>query len=172
MMKQAGAEDTVSFVKEAFRIVVKYFKARLLISLIIGAACYAVMLVLGLSWKIPVSIVAGLFNLVPYIGPVVAMIVTAVVVVFQNPMDVVWMTITLFGLQILDAVVLSTLILGKSLRVHPLVVFVAVFVGGSMFGIPGVIIAAPAAAIAALLVRRLYKGRKSQQGKHSKEISS
>ena len=94
------------------------------------------------------------------VGPqevLIIMIVTAIVVVFQDPMDVLWMTILQFGLQIIDSVLLSPLMLGKSMGLHPLVVFVAIFIGGSVFGVVGMIIATPVAAIAALAARRIRK---------------
>ena len=118
-------------------------------------------LVLDLKWRVPVSIMVGLFNLVPYIGPIAAIIISAIVVVFQNPIDVLWMTIFQFVFQILDAALLSPLIMGKSMGLHPLVVFAAIFIGGSAWGILGMVVATPIAAIAALAVRRI--GRKIRE---------
>ena len=147
-----------SFFGESLHLVGQYFKARLLITLILGVACYLFMwLVLDLKGRIPVSIMVGVFNLVPYIGPIAAMIISAIVVVFQQPIDVLWMTIFQFGFQILDAALLSPLIMGKSMGLHPLVVFVAIFIGGSVWGILGMVVATPIAAIAALAVRRIRK---------------
>ena len=147
-----------SFFRESLHLVGQYFKSRLLVSLIFAVVCWLIMwLVLDLKGAVPVSIMIGLFNLVPYIGPIVAMIVTAIVVVFQDPMDVLWMTILQFGLQIIDSVILSPLMLGKSMGLHPIVVFVAIFIGGSVFGVVGMIIATPVAAIAALAARRIRK---------------
>ena len=147
-----------SFFRESLHLVGQYFKSRLLVSLIFTVVCWLIMwLVLDLKGAVPVSIMVGLFNLVPYIGPIVAMIVTAIVVVFQDPMDVLWMTILQFGLQIIDTVLLSPLMLGKSMGLHPIVVFVATFIGGSVFGVVGMIIATPVAAIAALAAQRMLK---------------
>lgn len=147
-----------SFFSESLHLVGQYFKSRLLVSLIFAVVCWLIMwLVLDLNGAVPVSIMIGLFNLVPYFGPIVAMIITAIVVVFQEPMDVLWMMILQLGLQIIDSVVLSPLMLGKSMGLHPLVVFVAIFIGGSVFGVVGMIIATPVAAIAALAVRRIRK---------------
>lgn len=156
-----------SFFRESLHLVGQYFKARLLITIILGAACYLFMwLVLDLKGREPVSIVVGLFNLVPYAGPIAAMIISAIVVVFQDPMDVLWMTVFQFGFQIIDSVVLSPLMMGKSMGLHPLVVFVAIFIGGSVWGILGMVIATPVAAIAALAVRHIRKSireKKEQQ---------
>ncbi len=157
-------QEERSFFRESLHLVGQYFKSRLLVSLIFTVVCWLVMwLLLDLKGAIPVSIMIGLFNLVPYIGPIVAMIVTAIVVVFQDPMDVLWMTILQFGLQIIDSVLLSPLMLGRSMGLHPIVVFVAIFIGGSVFGVVGMIIATPVAAIAALAARRIRKNLAQKQ---------
>lgn len=164
MVEKTGlGKSAVSFVGDSFRILGKYFKARLLISLIMGVVCYIVLALLGLKLKLLISIVVFLFNLVPYMGPVASMIVTAIIVAFQPPLiNVLWVTIMQFGLQIVDGVVLSPLILGRSLGVHPIVVFIAIFIGGSVFGILGVVFATPVAAIAALLVKRIRERQQNQ----------
>lgn len=156
--KRNVLQEERSFFRESLHLVGKYIKSRLLVSLMFTVVCWLIMwLLLDLKGAVPVSIMIGLFNLVPYIGPIAAMIITAVVVVFQDPMDVLWMTILQFGLQIIDSVLLSPLMLGKSMGLHPVVVFVAIFIGGSVFGVLGMIIATPVAAIAALAVRRIHK---------------
>ncbi len=161
-----------SFFGESMHLIGQYFKTRLLVSLIFGVVCYLFMwLVLDLGGKVPVSIMVGLFNLVPYIGPIAAMIISAIVVVFQDPMDVLWMTIMLFSLQIIDAVLLSPLMLGKSMGLHPFVVFVAIFIGGCVFGVLGMIIATPIAAIAALAVRRIRKNIRQKQEQVNKSMN-
>lgn len=160
-------KEEKSVFSEALSIVGKYFGVRLLVSVIFSAVTWVVMgpLVLGIKGAIPVSIFVGLANLVPYVGPFVAMAVTAVVTGVQtidelgglDEMYILWMMLTLLGLQVLDAVVLSPLMLGRSLGLHPIVVFIAIMAGGSAFGIIGVIVATPVAAIVALILRRIRK---------------
>ena len=151
------------FFRESVHLVGQYFKARILITLVLGVSCYLFMwLVLDLKWRIPVSIIVGVFNLVPYIGPIAAMIISAIVVVFQDPMDVLWMMIFQLVFQILDSAVLSPFIMGKSMGLRPLVVFVAIFIGGSVWGVLGMVVATPIAAIAALAVRKISKKRRQK----------
>jgi len=172
MAREGKAKPQRSFFGESLHLVGKYFKSRLLVTLIVGAVCWVVMgpLVLGVKGAIPVSIFVGLANLVPYVGPFAGIAVTAVVCLVQQPMAALWMVLTLFGLQILDAVVLSPLMLGKSLGLHPIVVFIAIALGGSAFGIIGVVIATPVAAIAALAARRIRnKFREKQAAKEAAE---
>lgn len=154
-------QATAGFVKESFQLLFKYFTARLKISLIIGVICYLVLWILGVHLRLLISIIVALLNLVPYIGPIASMVVTALIVVFQDPMFALWATIMNFGLSLLDAWVFSPIIIGKSLGVPPIVVIVAIIVGGSLFGILGLAFAVPASAIIALLLRTIKNRRRA-----------
>ena len=85
--KNIGAEIE-NFIRESFELLGRYFKGRLLISLIIGALCFIVLWIIGIRLKLLISIIVALTTLVPYIGPIVAMILTALIVVFQAPIYV------------------------------------------------------------------------------------
>lgn len=142
-------------IKEALAILGKYFTGRLLISLILGIVCYIVLWIMGLRLRLLISILVALLNLVPYLGPIIAMAASALIVVFQNPIAALWVTVMNFALQLVDSLVLSPLILGRSLKVPGIVVVVAVLAGGSVLGIWGLIFAVPAAAIVLMIIRRV-----------------
>ena len=142
-------------IKEAFSILGKYFAGRLLISLILGVVCYIVLWIMGLRLRLLISILVAVLNLVPYLGPIIAMAAAALIVVFQNPIGALWVTVMNFALQLIDALVLSPLILGRSLKVPGIVIVVAILVGGSVLGIWGIIFAVPTAAIVLMIIRRI-----------------
>lgn len=158
--KKAG-QAAADFIRESFLLLFKYFTARLKISLLIGVICYVVLWILGIRLRLLISIIVALSNLVPYIGPIAAMVITALIVVFQDPMFALWATVMNFGLSLVDAWVFSPMIIGKSLGVPPIVVVVAIIISGSLFGILGLAFAVPIAAIIALLLRKLKKRRKA-----------
>ncbi len=158
MQKNAG-QTAAGFIKESFNILFRYFGGRLKISLIIGIICYIVLWIMGVNLRLLISIIVALFNLVPYLGPMASMVITAVIVIFQDPALALWAIVLNFLLQLLDAWVLSPLILSKSLKVPPVVVIAAIIIGGSLFGILGLLFAVPAAAIIALLIRTIKNSR-------------
>jgi predicted PurR-regulated permease PerM len=146
-------------VREAFSILGKYFTGRLLISLILGVVCYIVLWILGIRLRLLISIIVALLNLVPYLGPIIAMAASALIVVFQKPIDALWVTVMNFTLQLVDALVLSPLILGRSLKVPGFVIVIAILVGGGLLGIWGIIFAVPVAAIILMIIRRIRSRR-------------
>lgn len=142
------------FIREAFSILGTYFIGRVKISFILGVICYVVLMAFDVRFKGLISIIVGITNLLPYIGPVVSMILTAAIAAFQGAAAVIWILLLNFGLQLLDSLLLSPMILGKSLAVPPMVIFTATLIGSSVFGFWGVLFAVPAAAILSLLVKK------------------
>ena len=88
-----------------------------------------------------------------------AMIVSALIVVFRYPIDALWVVLMCFGVQLLDALIFSPLILGRTLRVPGFVIVLAILLGGSVLSLWGIIFAVPAAAIVAMIIRRIRNHR-------------
>lgn len=143
------------FIREAFSILAKYFMARLKISFLLGLICYIVLMILNIRLKGLISLIVGFANLLPYIGPIVSMAITAIIAAFQGPSYALLVVLVNAALQLLDSLVLSPLILGKRLGVPPMVVFAAAIIGSSVFGFWGVVFAVPAAAIIGLIYKKL-----------------
>ncbi len=113
--------DIAGYLKEAVSILKTYFTGRLKISLLMGIICYAVLYLLGIRLKGLISIIVAVANLLPYLGPALGMILSALIAVFQEPVLAVWVILLNLGLQLLDSLVFSPLILGKSLGLPPLI---------------------------------------------------
>ena len=90
----------------------------------------------------------GLMELVPYIGPVLGAIPPILVALFSDPLTAVWVTLTFVALQQLEGHVVAPQVFGHSLRINPLLVILALLIGGELYGILGAFIALPLAAVA------------------------
>ncbi|NLZ44546.1 MAG: AI-2E family transporter [Clostridia bacterium] len=147
--------DIAGYLKEAVSILKTYFTGRLKISLLMGIICYAVLYLLGIRLKGLISIIVAVANLLPYLGPALGMILSALIAVFQEPVLAVWVILLNLGLQLLDSLVFSPFILGKSLGLPPLIVLAVALIGGAFFSVWGVIFAVPVAALINLLLKRV-----------------
>ena len=150
----------IGTVREAFQILTRYFFGRIVISLLIGTVCYPILWLMDAPLRLLICILVAVLNLVPYIGPAAAMAASALIVVFRDPLDAPWVVMMCFGVQLLDALVLSPLILGRTLRIPGFVIIIAILLGGSVLGIWGIIFAVPAAAIAAMIIRHIRNRRR------------
>jgi len=155
--KKRIGRDIADYIKEAVYILQTYFTGRLKISFLLGVVCYIVLYLLGIRLKGLLSIIVAVANLLPYLGPVIGMILSALIVVFQEPILAVWVTLLNLGLQLLDSFVFSPVILGKSLGLPPLIVLAVALIGGAFFNIWGVVFAVPVAAIINLLLKKATK---------------
>lgn len=120
---------------------------------------YALGLVLvGLDLAILIGMLAGLASIVPYLGFIVGILVAGVAALFQfqDFMPLIYVAIV-FGIgQALEGMVLTPLLVGDRIGLHPVAVIFAVLAGGQLFGFVGVLLALPIAAVIMVFVRHAY----------------
>ena len=91
--------------------------------------------------------------MIPYIGAIIAVAISAVITLMTGGISqAIWMLIVVIILQQLDANIINPKIVGQSLKVSPLLVIFAVTVGGAYFGILGMFLAVPVAAVLKIVV--------------------
>ncbi len=108
--------------------------------------------VLGMPFNVILGILAGLLNIVPYIGPYLAGI-PAVLLSLAQPFPYPLLVLILYvGVQMVDGVVITPLFLGRAVNLHPLTVILALLIGGRLYGILGLILATPVVAVLKVLI--------------------
>ena len=113
----------------------------------------------GLNLALLVGLIVGLISFVPYLGAIVGVLtaVIAMLVQTQELMPFVWLAVV-FGIgQVLESNVLTPLLVGDKIGLHPVAVIFAVMAGGQLFGFVGVMLALPVAAVIAVLMRETKK---------------
>lgn len=128
------------------------------------AVIYAVALsIAGLKYGFLIGLVSGFLSIIPMVGSAIGLVVSVAVAWFQmhDLMFVAMIAAIFLGGQLLEGNVLSPKIVGESVGLHPLWVFFALLAGGSLFGILGMLLAVPVAAVAGVLLAfaiTQYKG--------------
>lgn len=100
----------------------------------------------GLPYPLILGLAIGITNVIPYFGPFIGA-VPALLSLAISSKAVIIVIVTIFILQFIEGNILSPLIVGRSLRMHPVVIMLALLAGGELAGIPGMILAVPAAAV-------------------------
>ncbi|BDE05266.1 hypothetical protein WPS_05420 [Vulcanimicrobium alpinum] len=103
------------------------------------------------TFALLVAVICALGYAVPFVGMVVAQVIAAVLAAPQGTGMVVWVTIAIFVIARVADNVLVPRIMSQSLGVSPITVMFAVFAGGELFGLPGLILGIPAAALLRVL---------------------
>lgn len=111
--------------------------------------------VIGTPLPFALGIISGFAHLIPYVGTFSAAILTLALTGLESPgwVRLAFVVATYVGVQSLEGFVLTPRILGERLQLHPFVVIVGILVGGSLFGMAGIILATPAVAIVKVLLR-------------------
>ncbi len=127
---------------------------------------FAMVIVFGLTWiglaligikqAFLFALIAGLFEAVPIIGPVLSAIPPIIVALVTDPILVVWIIVLFVLIQQIENHLLVPMIMSHQLRLHPVTVIFSVLVMGGLFGIVGVFLATPAAVTAGILYDELY----------------
>lgn len=139
----------------------KWLRVQLLLSTIIGVMVWATLLILGVKYAFILAIFSAICELVPMVGPILAGVVATIVALTQSLPLAIWTAIAFILIQRAENDILVPAIMGKTIGFNPVVVLVALFVGGKLGGILGMLIALPVVIVIEETVRELNK--KQQQ---------
>lgn len=124
-----------------------FFRGQLLVSLFVGLFIYGGLYVLKIPYALFIGLIAGLFDIIPYFGPILGFLPAAAFALLKSPITVLWVLLLFVGANQIENGIISPKIIGDRVGLHPLVVIFAVFVGGDLMGIVGMLLAVPVAAI-------------------------
>ena len=129
-----------------------YLRAKVIVMTIVGALTYVSLIVIGVPFAIPLSVIVAFGELIPLVGSWLARIPLLAIAALDSPRTFVLTFVASIVIQNFQGYVISPLIEGDQLDIHPLLVFVAVLVGAALGGALGAFVAVPAAAIVDLVV--------------------
>jgi len=137
-------------------VLATFFRGQLSVMMALAAVYSVGLWLAGIDLALLIGLVAGVVSFVPYLGLVIGVVVAGIASVVQfHDLSHLLPVIAVFGVgQILEGVVLTPVLVGERIGLHPVVVILAVMVGGQLFGFVGVLLALPVAAVAAVLLRR------------------
>lgn len=138
---------------EAVGVFGGYIAGQVIVSGITGAVIAALSAVVGFKFALLVGIISAIGYAIPIIGMLVAQILALALCAPQGPFMIIYVQILMFVMARISDNILVPKIMGGTVGVSPIAVMFAVFAGGELFGLPGLILGIPAAAIARLLWR-------------------
>ncbi len=136
-----------SFWSTCNEILIRYIAGDLLDGLVVGIINWFFMTVTGMSYSVLISLFVGVTNLAPTFGPIVGAIIGAFILVLVNPLHALIFLIFTVILQTVDGYVIKPKLFGNTLGVSAVWILVTLVVGGRMFGVAGIMLAIPFAAI-------------------------
>lgn len=146
-------------VKYTDRIFSDFFSAKLLDSLIIGVICFFAMLIFDMPYALIIAVVVGVTNIIPYFGPFIGAIPSALLILLVDPSKCISFIIFIFVLQQFDGNILGPKILGGKTGLSSFWVLFSLLIFGGLFGVVGMIVGVPIFSIFYSFVNGLLKKR-------------
>lgn len=140
-------QEGILFLRDVDKSLGSYIRGQLLVCVIIGAISALLFWVFGMKYPLLLGLIIGLTNVIPYFGPIFGAIPAVVIASTISVKMVIISIVIVFVLQFIEGNILSPLIVGKSLHMHPLIIMLALLVGGEAGGVLGLIIAVPILAV-------------------------
>jgi len=164
LAKPAQANDALGEARYTLRVFKGFLVGKLLDSIIIGALCFMGTMILRIPYALLISIVVGTTNIIPYFGPIIGAVPSAILVLMLDPFKCLIFVIFIVVLQQLDGNVIGPKILGNTTGVSSLGVLLSILVGGGLFGLTGMILCVPTYGVIYSLIKRAAEHRLRKKG--------
>lgn len=145
--------------RESIDLFSKYVTGKSLDSFIIGCITFVIMSIFQFDFKLLISVVVGITNMIPYFGPFFGGAVGFVILLIQTPLNALFFAVIILVIQQFDGLYLGPKILGESTGLKPLWVIFAIMVGGSLFGVIGMLVGVPTVAVLGNILDAFIKFR-------------
>ena len=156
-------KDTVAGKKcsEIFSIIndvfSKFIRGQLLEAVFVGILSSIALTIVGIDYAIVIGVIAGICNMIPYVGPIVGTILAAVMGLLSgSPIKVLYAIIAMLVVQQIDNNFLAPKIVGQSVGLHAVFTMMAILIGGNIGGLIGMLIAVPIAASIRVIFNKWY----------------
>ncbi|MBB6285947.1 putative PurR-regulated permease PerM [Pseudomonas sp. SJZ103] len=176
LLPRSREERIVALAGECHEVLGAFVRGQLLVMLALGIIYAAGLMAIGLELGLLIGLIAGLAAIVPYMGFVIGIGAALVAGLFQFGGDLYPMlgivAVFMVG-QALEGMVLTPLLVGDRIGMHPVAVIFAILAGGELFGFTGILLALPVAAVIMVLVRHmhdLYKDSDAYTGVEDPEL--
>ena len=137
-----------------------YFRGQIIIALLVGVFTGVGFTLFGVPLGLLLGFLAGIFNLVPYLGAIVSLVPALLLAAGVGWLQIVGVLVVFTLVNQLETHLLSPLILGRTTRLHPVTVILAILIGAQLFGLLGAVFAVPIAAFLKLVFEDYYVGGK------------
>ncbi|EJO5349417.1 AI-2E family transporter [Clostridium botulinum] len=157
MFREKYGRKVIEFFKTVNSMIKLYIGIKALDSLIIGFLALIGLIILKSPYALLIALIVCITNMIPYFGPFIGMIPAAVINLFYIPVKALWVILFLFLLQQFDAWYLEPKLVGDKVGLSPFLIILGITIGGSLFGVWGMLLASPAMAVIKIYTTKLVE---------------
>ncbi len=146
-----AARDTAH---EINTVISRFIRGQLLIALIVAAMETAGLYIIGLEYAVLLGLIGGIANIIPYFGPYIGAAPAVLFALAESPLKAVYAVIIFAGVQQIENSLITPRVIQDRLGLHPVTTILVILLGGSFFGLKGLLFAVPVTAVLRVVLRR------------------
>ncbi|NMB97795.1 MAG: AI-2E family transporter [Clostridiaceae bacterium] len=135
-------------------IITSFIQGQLLTAIIVGILEFVGLFLLKVKYSMVLGIIGGIFEIIPYFGPIIGAIPAVAVALLDSPVKAIWTVLLFITAQQIENVLISPKIMQSKIGLHPVATLITVLAGGEFLGIIGMIISVPLVAIVKTVFKR------------------
>ena len=171
IFKEKTCEIIDKYFMKANDIFFKFVSSQVLDGIIVGIIVSIAMWILKVKYWVLLGFMIGLFNIIPYFGAIVAVVISTIITIFTGGFaKAIWMVIVVVILQQIDANIINPKIVGNALQLSPILVIFSVTLFGAYFGVLGMFLAVPIIAVIKIIINDFIEYRTAKKKQEEKNI--
>jgi predicted PurR-regulated permease PerM len=168
-----NAEPTVSLLaKQSDEVLGAFLRGQMLVMLALGIIYAIGLKIVGLEFALLIGMLAGVLSFIPYMGLIVGILVAGIAVMLQthDPTNLLWVSLVFIVAQAIEGTILTPMLVGDKIGLHPVAVIFSVLAGGQLFGFFGILLALPVFAVLAVIMRHFSQTYKESHIYGTEEV--
>lgn len=158
-LKPTTSKKVIKIAELSSRTFNKFISGQCVEAIILGSIFFVVLSITRFPYALIISVLTSITALIPIFGAMIAMIIGAILIAITNPIKAIIFIIIFQIIQQIENNLIYPRVVGKSVGLSPLLTLFSISVGGSLFGIVGMIIALPLASILYVLLKEVVEKR-------------
>ena len=147
MLSERGQMHTRNVISIANRVIGSYVRGQLVSATVVGVLVFIGLSILGIKFAAILGLVAGLFGLIPIIGPLLGAVPGLLVTLASSPSDTIWVALVYVAVQLIENYVVTPRIQSSAVRMNPALIMVTLVMASEVSGLWGVIVGVPLVAV-------------------------
>ena len=157
LVPERSRKEVLHVARRLNRAIGGFFRGQLMVAAIVGLMVSIGLAIIDLPFWLIVGMVAGLFNIIPLIGPWVGAVPGIIIALTTRDLSTaLWVAAIMAGAQQIDNHFISPLVMQRAVKLHPAAVMLALLAGGTIAGFLGLLLAVPTAAVLKIVVGHLW----------------
>ncbi|HAE91689.1 AI-2E family transporter [Tissierella praeacuta] len=164
LFSEVRANRLIELVNRGNNIFGKFLIGKILDSFIIGILTFVVVTMAKMPYTILISFIIGITNIIPFFGPFIGAIPSAIIILFISPVKAFWFLVIVLVIQQIDGNIIGPKILGDSLGISAFWILFSLLITGKLFGLLGMIIGVPLFVFIYSIIKEIVEDRLKKKG--------